>query len=180
MKTKMATVALATIVAAGTAVAAVPASAATATTAPTRCHTADLKAGFATGDDAKPDMGRTGRQTQAFIWFTNKSNRACTLSGFAGVDMVGAQRTDGTWSLARSSKRPTKITLGRGDTTDFSINLLPVARSTPQKKKFVPATFLVTPPNETKHFTLKWPFGGQILKQDGATHPGTYLNPIGQ
>ncbi|UFR06941.1 DUF4232 domain-containing protein [Streptomyces sp. Go40/10] len=180
MKTKTATVALAAIVAAGTAVAAVPASAATAKAAPTRCHTADLKAGFATGDDAKPDMGRAGTQTQAFIWFTNKSNRACTLSGFAGVDMVGAQRTDGTWSLARSSKRPAKITLGRGKTTDFSINLLPVARSTPQKKKFVPATFLVTPPNETKHFTLKWPFGGQILKQDGATHPGTYLNPIGQ
>ncbi|WP_369227873.1 DUF4232 domain-containing protein [Streptomyces sp. R39] len=181
MKTKMTTVALAAIVAASTAaVAAVPASAATAKAAPTRCHTADLKAGFATGDDAKPEMGRTGKQTQAFIWFTNKSNRTCTLSGFAGVDMVGAQRTDGTWSLVRSAKRPTKITLGRGDTTDFSINLLPVARSTPQKEKFVPATFLVTPPNETKHFTLKWPFGGQILKQDGATHPGTYLNPVGQ
>ncbi|MEU2556865.1 DUF4232 domain-containing protein [Streptomyces sp. NPDC013313] len=180
MKTKMAAVALAAIVAAGTAVAAVPASAATAKAAPTRCHTADLKAGFATGDDAKPEMGQSGKQTQAFIWFTNISNRTCTLSGFAGVDMVGAQRTDGTWSLVRSAKRPAKITLGRGDTTDFSINLLPVARSTPQKEKFVPATFLVTPPNETKHFTLKWPFGGQILKQDGATHPGTYLNPVGQ
>lgn len=130
MKTKTATVALAAIVATGTAVAAVPASAATAKAAPARCHTADLKAGFATGDDAKPDMGRAGTQTQAFIWFTNKSNHTCTLSGFAGVDMVGAQRTDGTWSLARSSKRPTKITLGRGDTTDFSINLLPVAGST--------------------------------------------------
>ncbi|MFI0256420.1 DUF4232 domain-containing protein [Streptomyces sp. NPDC017083] len=47
-------------------------------------------------------------QTQAFIWFTNKSNRTCTLSGFAGVDMVGAQRTDGTWSRGwvRSKTRP--------------------------------------------------------------------------
>ncbi|WP_181793555.1 DUF4232 domain-containing protein [Streptomyces sp. WELS2] len=180
MKTTMTTVALAAIVAAGTAVAAVPASAATAKAAPTRCHTADLKAGFATGDDAKPEMGRTGKQTQAFVWFTNKSNHTCTLSGFAGVDMVGTQKTDGTWSLARSSKKPTKITLGRGATADFSISLLPVAASTPQKEKFVPAKFLVTPPNETEHFTLKWPFGGQILKQDGATHPGTYLNPVGQ
>ncbi|MEW2511110.1 DUF4232 domain-containing protein [Streptomyces sp. NPDC046870] len=180
MASKMAIVALAVIVAAGTAVVAVPASAAITKAAPTRCHGADLKAGFATGDDAKPEMGRAGRQTQAFIWFTNKSNRACTLSGFAGVDMVGAQRTDGTWSLVRSSKGPTKITLGRGDTTDFSINLLPVARSTPQKEKFVPAKFLVTAPNETKHFTVKWPFGGEVLKQDGATHPGTYLDPVGQ
>ncbi|MEV5957907.1 DUF4232 domain-containing protein [Streptomyces sp. NPDC051987] len=180
MKTNLTAVALAAVVVAGTAAAAVPASAAPAKAAAARCHTADLKAGFATGGDAKPEMGRTGKQTEAFIWFTNRSRHACTLSGFAGVDMVGAQRTDGTWSLVRSAKKPAKITLKQGDTVDFSVALLPVARSTPAKQKFVPATFLVTPPNETKHFTLKWPFGGQILKQDGATHPGTYVNPIGQ
>ncbi|MHB9860546.1 DUF4232 domain-containing protein [Streptomyces sp. YIM S03343] len=180
MNSKLTAVALAAIVVAGTAAAAVPASAASAQAGPTRCHTADLKAGFATGGDAKPEMNQTRKQTQAYIWFTNQSKRTCTLSGFAGVDMIGAQKTDGTWSLARSSKKPVKMVLKQGDTVDFSITLLPVAKSTPQKQKFVPAKFLVTPPNETKHFTLKWPFGGQILKQDGATHPGTYLNPIGQ
>ncbi|WP_030232866.1 MULTISPECIES: DUF4232 domain-containing protein [unclassified Streptomyces] len=179
MKSKLTAVALAAVVVAGTAATAIPASAAPAAAEPTRCHTADLKAGFAMGDDAKPEMEQTEKQTQAFIWFTNKSNRTCTLSGFAGVDMVGAQQTDGTWSLARSAKKPVKMTLKQGDTVDFSINLLPVAGSTPQKEKFVPAKFLVTPPNETEHFTLKWPFGGQILKQDGATRPATYLNPIG-
>ncbi|MDX3747406.1 DUF4232 domain-containing protein [Streptomyces sp. AK08-02] len=178
MNTKLAAVALAAVVAGGYAVTAVPASAATKA-APTRCHTADLKAGFATGGDAAPEMGQATEQTQAFIWFTNKSSRTCTLSGFPGVDMVGAQSTDGTWSLARSAKKPVKITLEKGDTVDFSINLLPVAGSTPKTEKFVPKTFLVTPPNETTHFTLTWPFGGQILKQDGATHPGTYVNPIG-
>ncbi|MFI1069607.1 DUF4232 domain-containing protein [Streptomyces puniciscabiei] len=180
MKSNLTALALAAIVVAGTAAAAVPASAAPAkAAAPARCHTADLKAGFATGDDAKPEMGQAKKQTQAYIWFTNRSKHTCTLSGFAGVDMIGAQKTDGTWSLARSSKKPEKITLGQGDTVDFSITLLPVAKSTSQKEKFVPAKFLVTPPNETTHFTLKWPFGGQILKQDGATHPGTYVNPVG-
>lgn len=178
MKSKLTAVALAAFVVAGTAAAAVPASAA-AKAEPTRCHTADLKAGFAMGDDAKPEMGQTEKQTQAYIWFTNRSKRTCTLSGFAGVDMVGAQKTDGTWSLARSSKKPGKMILEQGDTVDFSITLLPVAGSTPQKEKFVPAKFLVTPPNETEHFTLTWPFGGQILKQDGATRPATYVNPIG-
>ncbi|MER7998638.1 DUF4232 domain-containing protein [Streptomyces sp. NPDC095613] len=179
MKSKLTAVALAAVVVAGTAATAIPASAAPAKAEPTRCHTADLKAGFATGEDAAPEMGQTENQTQAYIWFTNKSNRTCTLSGFAGVDMVGAQKTDGTWSLARSSEKPVKLTLEQGDTVDFSVTLLPVAQSTPQKEKFVPATFLVTPPNETEHFTLKWPFGGQILKQDAATHPATYLNPVG-
>ncbi|MFD4507919.1 DUF4232 domain-containing protein [Streptomyces sp. NPDC058457] len=177
MKNKLIAVIIATV-AAGTAATAIPASAATAQ--PTRCHTADLKAGFATGGDAAPQMKQTSHQTQAFVWFTNKSNRTCTLSGFAGVDMVGAQSTDGTWSLARSSKTVGKFTLKKGDTVDFSITLQPVAKSTPKKQKFVPAKFVVTPPNETKSFTLKWPFGGQILKQDGATHPATYLNPIGK
>jgi len=180
MKSKLTAVALAALVVAGTAATAVPASAAPAKAEPTRCHTADLKAGFATGEDARPEMEQTEKQTQAYIWFTNQSKRTCTLSGFAGVDMIGAQGTDGTWSLARSSKKPERMTLEQGETVDFSITLLPVAKSTPQKEKFVPARFLVTPPNETEHFTLKWPFGGQILKQDGATHPATYLNPVGQ
>ncbi|MFG3118924.1 DUF4232 domain-containing protein [Streptomyces sp. NPDC048197] len=180
MKSKLTAVVLATVVVASTAAAAVPASAAPVKAEPTRCHTADLKAGFATGEDARPEMEQTEKQTQAYIWFTNQSKRTCTLSGFAGVDMIGAQETDGTWSLARSSKKPEKMILEQGDTVDFSITLLPVGRSTPQKEKFVPAKFLVTPPNETEHFSLKWPFGGQILKQDGATHPGTYLNPVGR
>ncbi|MFB7595264.1 DUF4232 domain-containing protein [Streptomyces sp. NPDC056160] len=179
MKSKLTAVALAAVVVAGTAATAVPASAATAKTGPTRCHTADLKAGFATGEDARPEMGQTKKQTQAYVWFTNRSKRTCSLSGFAGVDMIGAQKSDGTWSLVRSSKKPVKLILERGATVDFSITLLPVARATPQKEKFVPAKFLVTPPNETQHFTLKWPFGGQILKQDGATHPASYLNPVG-
>ncbi|MEU6349067.1 DUF4232 domain-containing protein [Streptomyces sp. NPDC047072] len=180
MKSKLTVMVLAAAVAAGTVVAVVPASAAPAAAGPSRCHTADLKAGFATGGDAKPEMKQTRKQTQAFVWFTNKSRHTCTLSGFAGVDMIGAQKTDGTWSLVRSSEKPQKITLERGDTVDFSITLLPVAKSTPRKEKFVPVKFLITPPNETKHFTLKWPFGGQILKQDAATHPATYVNPIGQ
>jgi hypothetical protein len=178
MKSKLTAVVLAAVVFGGSAAAAVPASAAVKAE-PTRCHTADLKAGFATGDDARPEMGQSEKQTQAYIWFTNRSKRTCTLSGFAGVDMIGAQKTDGTWSLARSSKAPVKMTLEQGDTVDFSITLLPVARSTPQKEKFVPAKFLVTPPDETEHFTLVWPFGGQILKQDAATRPATYVNPIG-
>ncbi|MDL5199096.1 DUF4232 domain-containing protein [Streptomyces sp. ALI-76-A] len=179
MKSKLTAVALAAVVVAGTAAAAMPAAAASAKAEPTRCHTADLRAGFAMGDDARPEMEQTEKQTQAFVWFTNQSKRTCTLSGFAGVDMIGAQETDGTWSLARSSKKPVKMILEPGDTVDFSINLLPVAASTPKKEKFVPAKLLVTPPNETQPFSLKWPFGGQILKQDGATRPVTYLNPIG-
>jgi hypothetical protein len=37
---------------------------------------------------------------------------------------------------------------------------------------------VVTPPNETTSVSLAWPWS-PVLLQDGATHPGTYVGPIG-
>ncbi|WP_328323581.1 MULTISPECIES: DUF4232 domain-containing protein [unclassified Streptomyces] len=141
-----------------------------------RCHTDDLKAAFATGGDAVPDM-KGDNQTQASVALTNISKRSCTLNGFPGVDMVGDQASDGTWSLARSSKPTTTISLSPGDTTDFSITL--GATTEKGAGAFVPGLVRITPPNEKTQFALKWPFGGAVTKQDGATHPATYVNPIG-
>ncbi|MEV5597215.1 DUF4232 domain-containing protein, partial [Streptomyces sp. NPDC052496] len=36
----------------------------------------------------------------------------------------------------------------------------------------------VTPPNETTALTLTWPWG-PLTHQDGATHPATFVHPIG-
>ncbi|MCX4552737.1 DUF4232 domain-containing protein [Streptomyces sp. NBC_01387] len=147
-----------------------------AASASSRCHTSELKAGFAMGGDAAPDM-KSDNQTQASVALTNISKRTCTLSGFPGVDIVGNQASDGTWSLARSSKPVTTISLSPGDTTDFSITL----GATLEKGSgtFEPGLVRITPPNEKTQFALQWPFGGAITKQDGATHPATYVNPIG-
>ncbi|KOG61558.1 flagellar motor protein MotB, partial [Streptomyces griseoflavus] len=68
-----------------------------------RCHTSDLKAAFALGEDAAPDPN-AGGGTITSIVLTNKSNRTCTIGGFAGVDL----RPDAggpSWSLARSSAK---------------------------------------------------------------------------
>ncbi|WP_405911621.1 DUF4232 domain-containing protein [Streptomyces sp. NBC_00963] len=150
--------------------------AAAGSSAGSRCHTADLKAAFATGGDAVPDM-KSDNQTQASVAFTNIGKSTCTLTGFAGVDMVGDQASDGTWSLARSSKPTTTVSLSPGDTTDFSITL--GATTEKGSGSFQPGLVRITPPNEKTQFALKWPFGGAVTKQDGATHPATYVNPIG-
>ncbi|WP_328540199.1 DUF4232 domain-containing protein [Streptomyces sp. NBC_00344] len=141
-----------------------------------RCHTADLKAAFATGGDAVPDM-KSENQTRASVAFTNIGSHSCTLSGFPGVDVVGNQSDDGTWSLSRSSKPVTAISLAPGDSTDFSITL----GATTQKGSgtFEPGLVRITPPDEKKQFELRWPFGGAVTQQDGATHPATFVNPIG-
>ncbi|KOT26639.1 flagellar motor protein MotB [Streptomyces sp. NRRL WC-3701] len=121
-----------------------------------RCHTSDLKAAFATGEDAVPDPNASGGTTTS-------------------VDL----RPDAggpSWSLARSSAKHGSITLGPGDSTDFTLNLGMAKEN--DEGSWKPATVAVTPPNETTALTLKWPWG-PLVHQDGATHPATFVNPIG-
>ncbi|MEW9518787.1 DUF4232 domain-containing protein [Streptomyces tubercidicus] len=136
-----------------------------------RCHTSGLKAVFATGEDAVPD--EDGASTASVV-LTNKGSSSCVIGGFAGVDFTsenGGER----WSLARSSAKHGSITLAPGDSTDFTIN---VAMTKEDSGFYQPARAEVTPPNETKSITIEWPFG-TLVDQRGATHPGTFVNPIG-
>ncbi|MCX4634320.1 DUF4232 domain-containing protein [Streptomyces sp. RPA4-5] len=138
-----------------------------------RCHTSGLKAAFATGEDAVPDPDAGGSTTTSVV-LTNKGSRTCKIGGFPGVDLKsenGGER----WSLARSSAKHSSITLAPGDSTDFTIN---VALTKEEEGFYQPAFADVTPPNETKSITIKWPWG-TLVDQRSATHPGTFVNPIG-
>ncbi|WP_030410161.1 DUF4232 domain-containing protein [Streptomyces sp. NRRL S-1448] len=139
-----------------------------------RCHTSGLKAVFATGEDATPDPNAGGATTTSIV-LTNKGSRTCVIGGFAGVDLKS--RNGGQiWSLARSSAKHGSITLKPGDSTDFTINLGMAGKN--EEHPWVPAFAAVTPPNETTSLTLKWPWG-PLVDQTGATHPATFVNPIG-
>ncbi|MFF8783520.1 DUF4232 domain-containing protein [Streptomyces sp. NPDC015125] len=138
-----------------------------------RCHTSGLKASFATGGDATPDPNAGGSTTTSIV-LTNKGSSTCKIGGFPGVDLKsenGGER----WSLARSSKKFSSITLQPGDSTDFTINL---AMTKEDKGFYQPAYADVTPPNETTSLTVEWPWG-TLVDQRGATHPATFVNPIG-
>ncbi|WP_326618983.1 DUF4232 domain-containing protein [Streptomyces decoyicus] len=138
-----------------------------------RCHTSGLKAEFATGGDAAPDPDATGGTTTSIV-LTNKGGSTCKIGGFPGVDLKsenGGER----WSLARSSKKFSSITLNPGDSTDFTLNL---AMTKEDKGFYQPAFAEVTPPNETTALTVEWPWG-TLVDQRSATHPGTFVNPIG-
>lgn len=138
-----------------------------------RCHTSGLKAAFATGEDAAPDPN-AGGSTTASVVLTNKGSRTCKIGGFPGVDLKsenGGER----WSLARSSAKHGSITLAPGDSTDFTVN---VALTKEEEGFYQPAFADITPPNETKSITIKWPWG-TLVDQRGATHPATFVNPIG-
>ena len=139
-----------------------------------RCHTSGLKAAFATGGDATPDPDADGATTTSIV-LTNKGSSTCKIGGFPGVDLKSGNGSQ-SWSLRRSSAKHSSITLEPGDSTDFTINLAMARKD--EAHPWMPAFAVVTPPNETAALTLKWPWG-PLVDQTGATHPATFVNPIG-
>ncbi|MEV0260115.1 DUF4232 domain-containing protein [Streptomyces sp. NPDC050617] len=135
-----------------------------------RCTTAELKAGWG----AKPDM-KSDQQQTASVWLKNTGTGDCTMSGFPGVQLKPAAGS--AIDLPRSSRKPVPVNLKPGEDTSFTIRLLAEPLDSDQHT-IKPSTVLVTPPNEKQHFQLKWPFGGAILDQSMATHPGTFVNPV--
>jgi hypothetical protein len=129
-----------------------------------QCQTKDLNIFFGGRDNS----GAGNVQTVALV---NKGQGTCTLKGFPGVDLKDATHT---WSLERSSTDAAKVTLAPSDEALFTINLVPAEGSGPA---FTPTTAVITPPNETHSVSLKWE-AGSIVQQDGATHPGTFVNPV--
>ncbi|WP_406340850.1 DUF4232 domain-containing protein [Streptomyces sp. NBC_00648] len=134
-----------------------------------RCRTADL--GFAivpTSRAKNPNI-----QYALTITLTNKGAKSCVMTGYPGVDLAGPL----TWSLARQTAvKPHRVTVRPGATTTFNIFYLPYAQGSGDE--FKPTRIVVTPPGETHSHTLPWPVGS-ILLQDAATHPGTYVSPVG-
>ncbi|MFI2239225.1 DUF4232 domain-containing protein [Streptomyces chrestomyceticus] len=139
-----------------------------------RCHTSSLTAVFAIGEDAAPDPNADGGTTTSIV-LTNKGSRSCKIGGFAGIDLRPDAGGPG-WSLARSSAKHGSLTLAPGESTDFTLNLGMAKENA--EDSWLPRTVAVTPPNETTSLTLKWPWG-PLVDQRGATHPATFVNPIG-
>ncbi|MER6434593.1 DUF4232 domain-containing protein [Streptomyces sp900105245] len=129
-----------------------------------RCHTHDLA--------FKTVSSTVAGQEEVSVALTNKSAATCTLKGFPGINLLSAS---GSWSLTRSAETPKTATLGTGKTAYFTITYLPFEGD---GKEFRAASIVVTPPDETTSATLDWP-GDSLMRQDAATHPGTFVGPIG-
>jgi hypothetical protein len=161
---------LATATVAGLAVTAgLAAPAAQAATTTPRCHTSGLTAAFGTGKLA-PTGGST--QKTVTVVLRNTTHHTCAIKGFPGLDLKAGKHT---WSLVRSSTKPKTVTVKKGAKAKFTLRYLPYHKG--DGGKFAATKVLVTPPNERTSLTLKWPYGA-VLDQSGATHPGTYVNPV--
>jgi hypothetical protein len=134
-----------------------------------RCHTAGLSVTLGA------PQGQPGTQRTVSVVFTNTFGASCTMYGYPGVNLV--QATSDQWSLVRQSAPVRTVALAPGASAHATLTFYQWSASVPNVK-FVPARLLVTPPDETSSATVGWLPGIIVVRQDGATHPLTYIGPV--
>ncbi|MER8157609.1 DUF4232 domain-containing protein [Streptomyces sp. NPDC094472] len=138
-----------------------------------RCTSDQLDAAWSNFEGG-PDMDYDGQQT-ARVVLKNTGTADCTMVGFPGVQLQTAHGD--TWDLRRTNAKPKPVRLSEGERVGFDITLL--ASTQNDDRKFEPSQVVITPPNERRNLVLDWPYGGALLDQSGATHPGTFVGPVG-
>ncbi|MEU6620848.1 DUF4232 domain-containing protein [Streptomyces litmocidini] len=149
----------------------------------------DQSADTSTGDnkDGKGDVCRTDElevaaadnttdKTEGVVTvsFKNSGGSNCRISGFAGVDLKTSQGD--TFSVDRNGEQALPQILKEGETAAFNITF-PVNNSGGSGVQLT--DIVVTPPNETKHVTLKWP-AGTLPVTDGEDNGKLEISPVGK
>jgi hypothetical protein len=135
---------------------------------PPPCHTAGLAVSL-----GEP-QGPSGGQQTMLLTFTNISAAACSMYGFPGVSLVAGGGIQ--WALERQSQPPQPVVLPPGGHSRSTLTLLRWEAG--DGTSFAPTLAYVTPPDETTYATLAWPSGVVLVRQDEATHPGTFIGPV--
>ncbi|MFF6908594.1 DUF4232 domain-containing protein [Streptomyces sp. NPDC012389] len=133
---------------------------------PERCHTDDLTI---TASDAT--IGGDETNTVA-VKLLNTSDRACSIKGFAGVNLLSSE---GAIPAARRDQTDDGTVLKSGEPTYFGI-FYKANESGGSGVKI--KELVVTPPDEKKSVTLKWP-GESSLPVTDSPDPSVEIGPMG-
>ncbi|MFD5078860.1 DUF4232 domain-containing protein [Streptomyces sp. NPDC058371] len=96
------------------------------------------------------------------VQFKNGGGRACSVNGYAGVDLKTADGS--TISVDRNGEKAYPSVLKDGESAAFNITF-PVNNTGGSGVR--PTKILVTPPNETKYVSVAWP-AGSLPASDGS------------
>lgn len=131
--------------------------------------------GSVLGSSQNPKVGQG--QYEQVIDLTNEGSSACTMTGYPGVNLVGAANGEKNyeWPLERSTESYSAVTVEPGSTAHFGIVYPPWGSGTAGQQIAV-TSIIVTPPNDYSHGQLNW--SKTLLLQDAATSPGTWLMPV--
>ncbi|HTF50703.1 MAG TPA: DUF4232 domain-containing protein [Pseudonocardia sp.] len=142
-------------------------------TAEGRCHTAQLSARLG----PRTDMG--GGQGWLPLIYTNTSDRPCVLRGVPGADLRGPADPNGpVYPLFRQRTGIKDVRLRPGANASARLVVLSDQDGSVGSfgsRNWTPTELASIPPGETTGFTLPWPAGVTVLRQDSATHPGSWI-----
>jgi hypothetical protein len=141
------------------------------------CHTPQLSARLG----PRADMG--GGQGWIPLTYTNTSDRPCVLRGVPGADLRGPADPNGTvYTLPRQNNaRVPDVQLAPRASASARLVVLsdqPGSVGSLGSKGWVPTQLVTIPPGETSPLTVPWPAGLSVMRQDSATHPGSWIGPF--
>jgi uncharacterized protein DUF4232 len=112
------------------------------------------------------------------VYFKNISNRTCGIEGLPTVSLVGPEHALGTtFQLTQGDPNSTFYALVPNETVNTAA-ITVLTPSTVDPATWTPTTVEVTPPGKDKPLITEWNSGLPVLRQDGATHPGSYVGGV--
>jgi hypothetical protein len=138
-----------------------------------RCTTADLEVLLGKPAEKTDAPG----QVDIPLTYRNTTDHTCGLYGVPGVDLVGPDDpTFGpVYHLPRVDNGVKYNEVPAGTTASATITVLTPAEG---GASWTPTRLNTIPPGQTSPLTAEWPADLPVLRQDAATHPGSYVNGI--
>jgi hypothetical protein len=138
-----------------------------------RCHTDQLAARLGTRSTTAPG------QTAIPLVYTNTSKASCALHGVPGLDLHGPADPNGpVYQLPRQDRGGSGVTLAPGRSASAKVVVLSYEEGSvgsAGSTRWTPTQVVTIPPGETTPLTVAWPAGLTVLRQDEATHPGSWV-----
>ncbi|MFC0436719.1 DUF4232 domain-containing protein [Kutzneria buriramensis] len=149
-----------------------------ATKGDSRCASTDLS--LSVGTPKKHDD--VSGQLDVPLTFKNISAHTCALYGVPDVSLIGPDDPNGTtYQLIGTDNGVQHNDVEPGMTATATVTVLqPGGDSVGSmgSKTWTPTKVQATPPGQQQALTAAWPSSVAVLRQDSATHPGTFVNGI--
>lgn len=115
-------------------------------------------------------------QSYIALVLTNESEQPCALQGYPDVQLIGAEDPmfGPIYVVPRQAGDPQPLTLAPADSARSILTYLPGPPD-----GWIPDTIVVRPPHTSTRLETPWIIPGtSVVRQDAATHPGTYIGPL--
>jgi uncharacterized protein DUF4232 len=135
--------------------------------------------------DVQGMLGAAGTHYAIDLVWTNRAHVSCTLSGFAGVDMIGPSEPDSSprYPLPHDQdvSQTSAVVLppeGKAYTTVFFIDPSGSIPPGQHKPVWTPTHLEVTPPDETTRLTVPWSTGTPVVQDPEVGAAAASVTPV--